>query len=158
MEPIKVVVRYADGKVLKGFTQDFFPNKDRFHLLNSDKVSGAAPLLILVKDLKALFFVKDFDGNKTHEERRIFVEGDRPSGRKVEVTFKDGEKLVGSTMGYDPHRPGFFVFPADDKCNNLRVFAVQGAVENVRYLASPAETRGVPQGSFRPAPPQPSRS
>jgi len=27
MEKIKVVVRYSDGKLIKGFTQDFFPNK-----------------------------------------------------------------------------------------------------------------------------------
>jgi hypothetical protein len=28
MEPVKVVVRYSSGKVVKGFTQDFLPNKD----------------------------------------------------------------------------------------------------------------------------------
>ena len=32
MEPTKVVARYIDGRVIKGFTQDFFPNKDSFHL------------------------------------------------------------------------------------------------------------------------------
>jgi len=30
MEPIKVVVRYADGKLLKGMTQDFFQTKIAF--------------------------------------------------------------------------------------------------------------------------------
>ena len=27
MEPVKVVVRYVNGKRVKGFSQDFFPNK-----------------------------------------------------------------------------------------------------------------------------------
>lgn len=27
MEPVKVIARYVNGKVLKGYTHDFFPNK-----------------------------------------------------------------------------------------------------------------------------------
>jgi hypothetical protein len=40
MDAVKVVVRYSDGKVIKGYTQDFFPNKDRFHLQPQQKSSG----------------------------------------------------------------------------------------------------------------------
>ena len=36
----------------------------------------------------------------------------------------DGEVLVGSTLGYDPKRQGFFIFPADPKSNNVRVYIV----------------------------------
>ena len=57
------------------------------------------------------------------------------SGKKIEVTFKDGEVLVGTTMGYDAQRPGFFLFPADDTTNNTRTFVVAAAaVKNVRFL------------------------
>lgn len=133
MEPIKVVLRYASGKVLKGFTQDFLPNKDRFHLHPTDKASGEAKE-VFVKELKAVFFVKDFAGNPQYNERKKYLEGEKPSGKKVEVTFKDGEVLMGSTLGYDPSRPGFFFFPTDPKSNNIRVFAVSPAVKNVRYL------------------------
>jgi len=133
MEPVKVVARYLDGKRVKGFSQDFFPNKDRFHVYPAAKPSGEA-VEVLVKELKAIFFVKDFAGNSLYNERKKYIEGEKPSGRKVEVTFKDGEVLVGSTLGYDPSRPGFFVFPADPKCNNIRVFAVSTAVKKVRFL------------------------
>jgi len=132
MEPIKVVVRYLNGKVLKGFTQDFLPNKDRFHLHPTDKSSGES-LEVLTKDLKAIFFVRDFAGNPQYNERKEYMESEKPQGRKVEVTFVDGEILVGSTLGYDPKRPGFFLFPADPKSNNIRVFAISPAVKNVRY-------------------------
>ncbi len=134
MDQVKVVVRYADGKVIKGYTQDFFPNKDRFHLQPHQKSSGQDTQQILVKDLKAIFFVKDFGGNPTYDERRQFGDGDKTQGRKMEILFKDGEKLVGSTLGYEPNRPGFFIHPADDKSNNIRVFVVQAAVNNVRNL------------------------
>ena len=133
MEPIKVVVRYLNGKVLKGFTQDFLPNKDRFHLHPADKSSGES-LEVLTKDLKAIFFVQDFAGNPKYDERKKYMEAEKPQGRKVEVTFVDGEILVGSTLGYDPKRPGFFLFPVDPKSNNIRVFAISPAVKNVRYL------------------------
>ena len=133
MEPAKVVVRYLDGKVIKGFTQDFFPNKDRFHLHHAAKSSGES-VEVMVKDLKAIFFVQDFEGNAQYSERKSYGEGERAQGRKVEVTFADGEILVGSTMGYDPNRPGFFIFPADPKGNNIRVFAVSSSVKKVRNL------------------------
>jgi len=133
MEPVKVVARYVNGKRVKGFSQDFFPNKDRFHVYPAAKPSGEA-VEVLVKELKAIFFVQDFVGNAFYNERKKYMEGENPSGRKVEVTFMDGEVLVGSTLGYDPNRVGFFVFPADPKCNNIRVFALTAAIKKVRFL------------------------
>jgi len=133
MEPVKVVARYVNGKRVKGFSQDFFPNKDRFHVYPAAKPSGEA-VEVLVKELKAVFFVQDFAGNSLYNERKKYIEGEKPSGRKVEVTFIDGEVLVGTTLGYDPSRPGFFLFPADPNSNNIRVFAVIPAVKKVRYL------------------------
>ena len=133
MEPLKVVARYIDGRIVKGLSQDFFPNKDHFHVYSADKPSGEA-VEVLVKELKAVFFVRDFVGNYQYDERKEYIQGDKPSGRKIEVTFRDGEVLVGTTLGYDPKRPGFFLFPADPKSNNIRVFAVTTAVKKVRYL------------------------
>ena len=133
MEPIKVVVRYVDGRVVKGMTQDFFPNKDRFHL-RSDTTVSVEPAEVLIRDLKAVFFVKDFDGKPGYNERKEYNNGDKAQGRKVEILFVDGEKLVGSTLGYDPNRLGFFLFPVDPESNNMRVFAVTAAVKNVRYI------------------------
>lgn len=133
MEPLKVVARYIDGRIIKGLSQDFFPNKGHFHVSPADKPSGET-VEVLVKELKAVFFVRDFAGNYQYEERKEYIQGDKPSGRKIEVTFKDGEVLVGTTLGYDPARPGFFLFPADPKSNNIRVFAVTTAFKKVRYL------------------------
>jgi hypothetical protein len=133
MEPVKVVARYVNGKRVKGFSQDFFPNKDRFRVYPAATPSGEA-VEVLVKELKAVFFVQDFVGNSLYHERKKYLEGEKPSGRKVEVTFMDGEVLIGTTLGYDPSRPGFFLFPADPKGNNIRVFAVSTAVKKVRYL------------------------
>jgi hypothetical protein len=42
--------------------------------------------------------------------------------------------MIGSTIGYDPKRTGFFLTPADLESNNLRVFVVSSAVKGVRFL------------------------
>jgi hypothetical protein len=109
MEPTKVVVRYANGTVARGFMQNFSPNKHFFYLTPADNPSGQM-LLISVKRLKAVFVVRDFYGNPQFEERNFYMEGENPSGLKLEVTFADGEVMVGSTvLSYDPKRQGNFI-------------------------------------------------
>jgi len=135
MDPIKIVARYADGRIIKGYTQNFVPNKPSFYLRQFDPGASAdAPLEVLVKDLKAVFFVRDFLGDPDYQEQKNFPEGMKPPGKAVEVKFQDGEVPVGSTLGFDPHRTGFFVFPADPKSNNLRIFVVLQAVSEIYYI------------------------
>jgi hypothetical protein len=134
MDPAKVVVRYANGEVSKGYSLDFLPNKDQFHLQPYDKSVGQGPQKIMVKNLKAIFFVKDFEGNPDYSERRNFSVTDRAQGKKIEVVFKDGERVVGSTMGYDRSRLGFFIVPVDMNGNNERVYVVQSSIEIVRFI------------------------
>lgn len=133
MERVKFVVRYTNGNVIKGFTQNFFPNKERFHLFPVDNPSGQS-IEVFVKDLKAVFLVRDFVGNSQYNERKRYIYGESPSGKKVEVSFADGEMMVGATLCYNRKRLGFFIFPADPKSNNISVFAVSSAVKNVREL------------------------
>jgi hypothetical protein len=134
MEPTKVIVKYANGKVIKGFIQNFSPNKDRFHLTAAEKPSGGT-IEVFVKHLKAVFWVRDFYGNPRYDERKKYIEGETPHGMKLEVTFADGEVMVGSTLlGYDPKRQGNFIIPVDPNSNNMRVFIVSSAVKSVRQL------------------------
>jgi hypothetical protein len=133
-KPTKVVVKYLNGKVIKGFMQNFSPNKDSFHLIPTEKPS-AESIEVLMKHLKAIFVVRDFAGNPQYDERDFYMEGEKPSGLKLEVTFTDGEVIVGSTLlGYDPKRKGNFIFPADPNSNNIRIFVVSSAVKSVRQL------------------------
>ena len=131
MEPVNVVIRYVDGRIVKGYSNDFFPKKAFFHVGSGPSDKGTQ---VAVQDLKAVFFVKDFDGNPEYDENKVFTEGQAVQGRKVQVTFKDGEVQVGAVLGYDPNRPGFFMIPPDERSNNLRIFAVSAAVENFEYL------------------------
>jgi len=139
MEPTKIVVRYADGRIIKGYPQNFSPDKPTFHISPVDpKVSNEpinVPIAVQVKDLKAIFFVRDFLGNRTYREQKTLPNGGKIVGRKVEVTFKDKEVIIGSVLAYDPTQPVFCLFPSDPHSNNLKIFAVSRAVSKVNYLS-----------------------
>ena len=132
MEQVKVVARFLDGTIIKGYTNDFFPKKASFHVGANSSERGPE---IAIKDLKALFFVKDFEGNPDRDRKQDFEEGRTYQGRKAEITFVDGEKMAGTVLSYDKERPGFFMVPVDeDEGNNSRVFVVSAAVLEMKFL------------------------
>lgn len=130
----KVVVRYADGRIVKGTTADFVPTKDLFHVNVLNDAAGAKPIEVHLKDLKALFFVKDLVGDAQRVDSNEFDPARPPIGRKLRVEFKDGEVLVGTTAGYQPGRPGFFLVPADQGSNIERCYIVAAATKQVSFV------------------------
>jgi hypothetical protein len=124
----KVVVRFKDRSIVKGKTNNFFPNKASFHLelVNGERIE------IHVEELKALFFVKSFEGDKQHQKNY----GDKVpgGGRKIKVKFTDGETIIGYTTGYSADRPGFYMVPADLKGNNERIFIVASSTEAIEMI------------------------
>lgn len=133
MEPNRVVAHYRDGRVVKGHTNDFLPTKDSFHLMGAD-APAAKPVEVHLRELKAVFFVRDFAGTPGRPRRQEFDPAKPLMGRKIRVVFKDGELLVGTTHGYQPGRSGFFVVPADPDSNNTRCFVIAAATETISLL------------------------
>jgi hypothetical protein len=126
----KVVARFRDGHLVRGYTADFHPSRPHLHL--STEPQSSDTLFLQLSRLKALFFVRDFAGDQTRVERYDF--NSAPQGRKVAVTFHDGEMLIGSTLEYRGDGNGFFVHPADPRSNNLRVFVAPGSTQQVKFL------------------------
>jgi hypothetical protein len=120
--------------MIKGMTADFFPNKEHFHVSEETAQAGSKPVEINTKDLKALFFVKDFAGDQQHVESNEFDSSHPPAGRQIKVVFSDGEILLGTTAGYQPQRPGFFVVPADTSSNIERCYVIAAATQEVSFL------------------------
>ena len=127
-----VVARFLDGRMIKGTTQDFLPNRPNFHIQEGGD-PGAVPQLVELTALKAIFFVKSFTGDPTHVED-LSLEKARGQGRKVRITFIDNEVIAGFAMGYNPTKPGFFLFPADSVSNNAQVFVVNSAVSKLEWV------------------------
>ena len=131
----KMVVHFQDGQIVKGNSHDFFPNKDVFHLNLLDRPATEKPIEISVSQLKAIFFVKDFFGQKERQKRKGFSSGEKsPYGKKVVVQFKDKEHLYGFTQGYSANRPGFFLFPAEQEGNNEKIYVVRSFVTKIEFV------------------------
>jgi hypothetical protein len=131
----RIVARYLDGRTLKGQTADFLPTRTYFHVIPSPQAGTSIQVVeVKIADLKAVFFVRDLVGDAAYNEAKAFTAEVRATGRKVQVKFADGEDIVGTTMGYEPDRLGFFVVPVDPKSNNERCFVVMAAVKAVTFL------------------------
>lgn len=130
-----IVARYADGRVLKGVTRDFSPNRGIFHV---DPEDGAPVVELRFRQLKALFFVRSLAGDSSRQDLRGFVLGpaETQQGKKIAVRFRDGELVCGYTLSWSPDREGFFLFPSDGDSNNQRIFVITAGTVEVK--AGPA--------------------
>jgi len=137
----RVVVRYRDGRILKGVTRDFVPNKESFHVADHDNERNITE--VITSELKAVFFVRTFGGDPRHEPTAVQEELLKAPGRKLKVTFFDGEVIYGTTNAYTPGRGGFFLIPADRGGNNERAYVYAAATSAIDFVrpapvASPA--------------------
>jgi len=134
----KVVVKYQDGEIIKGWVEDFRPDRESFILFPLIEYSEEERLEINFDSLKAVFFVKDFIGDKNYKKVRKFDVKTKvtPGQRKLIVKFKDGENLYGTSHSYGRYKIGFFVYPVDPKDNNERIFIIHSAVESIRLMKS----------------------
>jgi len=135
-----VVVHFKDGKLRKGYTHDFTPAKETFHLTSEEEGNRGSICEIRSEELKAVFFVKTLEGNRDYVEKKRFDEVDmsRLRGLKIKVEFLDGETIRGVSLGYSKGRKGFFVIPVDPDGNNERIYVVADSVRGVK-LGSAAE-------------------
>lgn len=138
----KSVVRFANGRLLKGFLKEFSPQAAEVVL---EEVGTGACHTIRVDDLKAVFFVKSFEGDHDYRDKKVYG-ASRARGQRAFVKFRDGESLVGFLDGSVPwargfflsrresDARGFFLFPADTQVNNTKVFVVAAAVSDVTVV------------------------
>jgi len=128
----KVVAHFKDGKTQRGFTQDFRPDGDEFHLLPSE--GGGIPSRIRIEDLKALFYVKDYGAMRRQVDRTKRFGSAALQGQRTVVEFKDGEKIWGFTEEYAANSRGFFFIPADPQENNTRIFIINSSVKQIQFI------------------------
>jgi len=132
----KVVVKYKNGDIIKGWVEEFNPERESFLLFTLFEYSKEERIEIELSSLKAVFFVKDFIGNKDYIKVRTFDVDIKitPSQRKLIVNFKDGEYLYGTSHSYGRYKVGFFMYPIDPKDNSERIFVVHKAIESIRLM------------------------
>lgn len=125
-----VVARFLDGRVVKGQTLDVDLSRPTFHV----RPPTQANTEIRLAELKALFFVRDLAGDPDRNDAHELETDDaRARGAQpIEVEFADGERIVGLTVRYPPVRPYFYILPADNGSNNIRILVNRAAVVGMR--------------------------
>ena len=136
MHKKKAVVKYQNEEIIKGWIEDFRLDRESFILFPLIEYSEEERMEINFNSLKAVFFVKDFIGDKNYKKVRTFNVDllITPSQRKLIVNFVDGEHLYGTSHSYGRYKVGFFMYPVDPKDNSERIFVVHSAVESVRLM------------------------
>ncbi|MFA6133840.1 MAG: hypothetical protein WC869_07490 [Phycisphaerae bacterium] len=127
---LKLVVRFLDGRTLRGHTLCFDISTHNFIL---NPVGGGPKDAVVVdfSEVKAVFFVRDFAGNPDRDKKIVDRSHQPYSGREIAVTFTDGETLVGFTPNYNRTLSGFFLFPADRLSNATKVYVRASALTKV---------------------------
>ena len=134
----KVVAHFNDGRLFKGYTHDFTPARNTFHLTSQMENNYGTVYEVKLSDLKAIFFVKTWKGSLAYKEKKRFEETDTSHlrGMKIKVLFKDGEIIRGVSLGYSKMKKGFFVIPLDPRSNNERIYVIASAVQEVKIAAA----------------------
>jgi len=110
----RVVAHFLAGKTLEG------------KLILFDPVNGNLTLRIDSKkqrlecsDLKAIFFLRRPTSSPLPESWL------KPGGKKISVTFADGEKITGYCYGLQPFQKGFYFFPVHAAGRNERICVIR---------------------------------
>lgn len=124
----KIVVHFQNGEISKGHTSDFSHKKETFHLTDANEPESNK--IIKLNDLKAVFFVKDFQGNFLHVDSRDFSKS-QTTGKRITISFFDGEILFGTSETIHRDKIGFFIFPIDSESNTMRVFVINSFIDSI---------------------------
>jgi hypothetical protein len=122
-----------DKEVLRGYVNpQTFLKSDGVEILS---VTGQVSLLPY-EEVKGVYFVRDFEGDRDHVERKIFTSRPKLDGLWLRMKFKDSEIIDGIV----PNNlllmsdKGFTVVPPDPFANNQRIFVPKSALSELLVL------------------------
>ena len=133
-EKRKVILRKLNGEVVKGYIEGT-PD-----LLTADQLTIASlteeTIQISKRDVKALFFVRKFSGDKEYSEVKFFESQPKIDGLWVRLHFLDSESIEGIVANTIKFlvEDGFYLKPPDPNSNNRLMFVVKSALVDFTVL------------------------
>lgn len=134
----KVVIRYAEGTLLRGYVS----SADEAALWSGQAESAVVQTIdgkraeIRPEEIKAVFFVKSFEGSPDYSEFKVFT--NRPSGKGVwvRVHFQDGEIMEGVAPNClnTYTKSAFYMTPPDPGSNNQAVLVSKQYLREMHVL------------------------
>ncbi len=135
----KLEVRFRDGKIVKGTTYKLDTQSLGFYLVPVEPTEEEERMNIYFSDIKAIYFVRDFEGKSAPAEagNQYSVEG-----QDVRVAFPGGEIIEGRTLHrFDPTCERFFMVPKEGDTNIISILIEMSALKGI-------EMEGFKRGTF----------
>jgi hypothetical protein len=129
----KIVIRRFDRESLPGFV-----NPQSYLQAGGVEILTASGNLLLVPylEVKALYFVRDFESNEPMAEGRLFLNRPKANGVWIRMTFRDGEVMDGlmpnNLLQLDPS--GFTFIPPGAGSNSQKVFVPRAALAELQIV------------------------
>ncbi len=128
----RVVVRKLDKGLIKGFLEPKGCLASEVEVLDREGRLVRVPM----SEIKAVFFVRSFEGNPDRAERKVFRSRPRLAGLWVRITFKDNEVLEAllpnNLLEVDPL--GYLVTSPDVYSNNIRFYVPRTALIEMEII------------------------
>lgn len=143
---LKVVAHLLNGNLVKGYFDD--PTASDIETLASQGRVSLPPTIrvqqagsgeittVLFDALKALFFVRSFEGKKEYSEIKFFDTHPSVNGIWVRLKYYDNEVMEGVVFNSLHHlvEPGFLLKPPDPRSNNEIVYVRKASLVDFRVL------------------------
>lgn len=125
----KLVLRFRNKKIVKGTTYKLDPHSLGFYLVPLEPQGDEERMYVHFSDLKAIYFVRDFEGKFDSSEA---VQDYPAEGQEARVAFEDGEIIEGRTLHhFDPACLRFFLAPKEKRGNNISVLVERSALKGL---------------------------
>lgn len=127
----RLVVRFKDGRSMNGMCFALNLKDEGFHLDRVDEngVAIGQTVQIRFEDIKAVFYVKSFDGKF---DKSIRYRDWTPEGSELIVQFADGETVQGYSLhSFTGNERRFHLIPKDPNSNNISIVVERTALSGV---------------------------
>ena len=131
---VKGILRHLDGEDIEDIVRhDLFKHGPEVPIHACD---SSEQVNLGLDSLKALFFVKSFEGSPDYSEVKFFHSNPAVEGLWVQVKFHDGEVIEGILHNSVRHvlDAGFFLKPPDPLSNNKLIYVLKKSLEDFRVL------------------------
>jgi hypothetical protein len=128
----QVVVHFLDGRLLPGYSDNFFPAENEIMVREA---MSEEVVTVHLRQVKVVCFVRSLSSegrDRNREPAPLLFQG--VPGRRIELAFKDGEHMQGIATLHARPTQGFFVTPLNPRSNNVQVYVNPDALTSFRFL------------------------
>jgi len=144
----QVVLYFLSGEVRQGWIIAWNVEAEGFHLLDRGKLPSRESFYVRFHELKAVAFVRDFDGELTKHLLSLRMPN---SGHLVRLIFADQEEMTGYVFDAKNVSDKFYFFP-DAMGPNVLFFVIEKhTLKEMKLLSEDHKGARLARQAFRPS-------